>query len=180
MSGLEALAIIAFITALIDLGKYSVHFTKQLRAYHEDAGVLDREIEYYGYHIDEFAAVTQIATLHLKHHHEKYPESLALTKASDENILIILRRHRENVVDKLRSIERGIETLQHSRFKSVRYFRWQRHCQHILDLIPQMDSIKQTLNFLVEVSRYESVEFEFNKVRNSWALSRINELKKDL
>nr|XP_036582217.1 uncharacterized protein CTRU02_07783 [Colletotrichum truncatum]KAF6790877.1 hypothetical protein CTRU02_07783 [Colletotrichum truncatum] len=175
----EPLTIIAFIPALIQLGEYSFKFAKILRKYRRDEGLMDREIKNYENQILTFGMAIRTASSRLQRHHEKYPRSQAFRDFSNQDILNCLVKQEIGIDERLIMLERQVEESLQSRFTAVRYFRWYRSSAEILKLLPQMDSIRNTLHLLIEISHYESLELERQTI-NWWNRKRLEDLEKDL
>lgn len=158
----EILGIVASVAALIQLANYSEKFAKALLKFSRQNSSLRKEVDRCVFRAQDFSYCIDLTQFALERHFRKYTESSLLRYLLSQGILQgILNRSRlirwrlEKAIKRVRSLLRGGNAV-------FNFFKWWYQKDSILDLFPEMDSVKISLQLLVSATQLEVLDMECN------------------
>jgi hypothetical protein len=161
----EVLGLTAAIPGLIQLANYGVTCAKMLYRYSNSAGSAMEEAQNCGNQARCFSIIAKLARSELQRHQAKYPGSNIIKVLTQGGVFLGIEDQSRSVQRRLRSVmERLSRQLQrYGRFELIRSLIWQFQKAEVLEILGEMESIKNSLTLAMVIARYENTEMELHE-----------------
>ncbi|AEO63036.1 uncharacterized protein THITE_2084540 [Thermothielavioides terrestris NRRL 8126] len=152
----EVLAVAGGIAAIFELAKAGWRFADTLSQFARHAGAAGFEVERFANQVEAFSDAVELAQLILSRHLHRNQESSVVTYIRRQNILDIIGTEANIVQRRLRATQDQVMGLE-SRSVVLASIKWLLRRSSIMQLSPEMESVKSTLSLLVDIAQLEDV-----------------------
>lgn len=130
--------------------------SKVLYKFARDAGIVADEVERFANQVRSFSDTIATAELSLTHYCEENLASRVVSFLSSRNVLESIAHEAASVEEHLFAIQDTVEGLLQSRPILWASIKWSWKKSSILELAPEMESVKSSLQLLIVITQFEA------------------------
>ncbi|GAB1314619.1 hypothetical protein MFIFM68171_04829 [Madurella fahalii] len=151
----ETLAIAGSLAAVMQLSKSAQKLARIAYQLATDVGAASEEMKRFATQVQSFSNTVKVAQFGLHQYCTEHRHSRVVTYISKHRVLEDIGSEAEHVQQHLQAIRRQVQTLR-SRSMLWATFKWLWNKASILELYPEMESIKTCLGLLLVTTQLEA------------------------
>lgn len=175
----EFLAIAGGMAAVVQLAGTGRRFSKTLHRFATNAGAAAAEVERFANQVRTFSDAVEVAEQTLSSYCQVYPKSPLVAYIGRCKILASIDNETRAVRAHLRAIQARVVNME-SRSVLWASFKWTMNKSSILELSPEMESVKSNLGLLISTTHFEAFMRTFEARMQSGSEEENKQLKKQL
>ncbi|KAK1458651.1 hypothetical protein CCUS01_09128 [Colletotrichum cuscutae] len=156
----EILGIVASVAALIQLAHYGEKFAKALLNFSKQNSSPRKEVDRCASQAQDFSDCINMTHFTLERHFANFTKSPLLQYLSSQGILDRILNRSELIEWRLDKATIRVRSLLGGGNAVFNFFKWWYQKDSILDLFPEMDSVKISLQLLVSATQLEVLDME--------------------
>ena len=152
----EVLAIPAALAAVLQLAEYGRHFSKVLYRFSRNASTAKEDVKRFASQVQTFSDTIDLAQVSLDRHFAAYAESPIIAYISRRPVLHNIAQQALQIFDRFQNSRDLVRTID-SGFGFWASIKWSLRKTTVLELFPEMETVKSSLLMLMSTAHLESL-----------------------